>query len=224
MWAPFGDNAEYVATCFFYKKNNGTYLITARHNFTAYMRESDTFLSPFVDSFFIRVYREDNQVNPITFDIRPFYNNRQSQTFFSPDFIVAKIHMPSNVKVNYINEFLNRTDYGNGDLVVCWGFPQMVTENMDHKDYPIASLKGDFTDYPYEDPVYSFMFKRSDSTRYQLHITSGDPTKGFSGAPVFIRKDNKFYFGGILTGGDPWAKIITIVRPSIILDSLSNIN
>ena len=199
---------------FFTKHKKDLYFITANH-IAAIPEDSITILIDPQKNIKIQISIEDGK-------------KRKLETNFAEyDLYIKKVNSYFLGKVSTINKFIpdyKHFDFSNVKHIIYFGFPNVVNEPVyDFKKvYPSHVKSEDTIVGTYNYIRYSSKLNKYDTINYITKSTNGSYSgEGDSGAPVFFKIGNQYYFGGMCTAGVGSLAIAYILRPEKLLDSLS---
>jgi len=211
-------------TCFFSRRGNELFLITAKHNINGY----NTFnKNPTISQYDTIGFRYFNsKTNEICFSslnilqIKDFLPN--DFFFESPDIVVLLMNDPAieefiNSMETYI--FENEKEGEILDSVIAIGYA-VQDPNEFSSTTPVTYYKGVTADSHHKDPIYPV----NDSLYY---IVQPKTIQGMSGSPVFLKYRSKqgetnehILFGGVLFGTNAKYNSTYIVNPDIVRHQL----
>lgn len=207
------------STCFFFKKNNKTFLVSAKHSLTPWDNEK-LLKNPFPDTLKLRLF--DSLGLPIFYniDIRKIKDTVSGGNVYEdPDLFLIEFRDAEKYPVNSIEHFLVSDNDSIGE-VISFGFPsiKLVPGNMlEVLFYQKAVLtQGNIifqkdTVFPYSNLMY--LIQRKDTF----------DKIGCSGSPVFYRKDtlDAWRFGGIFVRSNQQFSHSLILKPKFLLNQLN---
>lgn len=207
-------------TCFFSRRGNELFLITAKHNINGYNTFNKNPTSSQFDTIGFRYF--NSRTSEICFsslNILQIKKSLPNDFFFqSPDLVVLLMNDPTIEKFIYSMEtyiFENVKEGEILDSVLAIGYAvQEPTEFS--STTPVTYYKGVTADLQHKDPIYPV----NDSLYY---IVQPKTIQGMSGSPVFLKYRSKrvdtkehILFGGVLFGTNAKYNSTYIVNPDIV--------
>jgi hypothetical protein len=204
---------SFIGAGFFIKHNQKLFFITANH-----------IAAKPVDSVNILINKSTNRVYPIS--IEDGQKVELKTNFAEYDLYIKNVSYDLLREVNLINKFIpdyKKFDFDKVKQIVYYGFPKTDNEPVfDFKTtYPTLIKSEDTIVGTYSYIRYNPTLNKHDTINYITKSTNGSYSgEGDSGAPVFFKTDNRYFFGGMCTAGVDNLHIAYIVRPEKLLDSL----
>lgn len=207
----------YVGIGFFIKLNRDTYFITAKH-----------VVSIPADTLYIVICDSCSGKNKIiSIDISNVSKNVDI-SFGDTDIYVHKVTDKSIKRVNsiekYIPNYSKKFDFNKVENIVFYGSPKTINDQPFNliNTFPSIILTEASLIGSYDRIRYSPTLKKYDSINYWAKaINNTFANKGDSGAPVFFKVGNKYYFGGMCISGVQSYNVISIVRPDKLIQIVS---
>jgi hypothetical protein len=201
------------ATCFFYKVNNKTYVISSYHVFCFGAIKTSSYYTN-------NIYISFNQKTDVAFVVKldSVYEFTSIEHIHIPDVFGCAINPPKGAKINYINDLFDIKYIGKKpSTAYSYGYPTNNLEllkgepSLDFNpllDYLRSQWK---ISYPTltNDELYKNVVYYHEVLNRNYFVIEKESYAGFSGAPVFgefmemhNNKEIKFYkFIGITSGG-----------------------
>ncbi len=218
-YAKTNSDGAYVGVGFFLKLKKNLYFITAKHVAAI---PCDTLTILICDSCI-----EPNRTLKIDISAAPKSAN---PIFGDTDIYIQKIDSKLQRRINSVDKFLAK-DYHSFNFkkiesIFIYGFPDTTNNfpfnletSFPNKIMTKASLIGS-----YDLVRYSQTLNKYDSINYWgKAIDNTYASEGDSGAPVFFKIGDKYYFGGMCVSGVHSLNVISIVRPEKLIEFLLGI-
>ena len=162
-------------------------------------------------------------------DISKIPKQQHTSAFGEKDLLIYKIVDKKFSKVNSVEKLL--PDFKNLEVnkiknIVYYGFPEVDNESdFDFiKTFPTLVMSEDTLIGSYNYIRYSNTLSKYDSINYLSGSINGTFSgEGDSGAPVFFKIQNQYFFGGMCKAGVGSLKIAYIMRPEKILEEIKKI-
>lgn len=215
-YAKTNSGSAYLGVGFFIKSKKDLYFLTAKHvaaipSDTLNILICDT-CSELNRTIKIDISKASKTVNPI---------------FGDTDIYIQKIDRRIAKKINSVEKFLvkdyNKFNFDKIENIFIYGFPDTsnsfafdLINTFPKKIMTMASIIGS-----YNFVRYSKTLNRYDSVNYWAKAVDNTyASEGDSGAPVFFKIDNNYYFGGMCVSGVHTLNVISIVRPEKLIQFL----
>lgn len=210
-----------TATCFFIRANQKLYLVTAEHVFTSEDEiEKVQLLSP--DTLYLRVMtKQSKEYDFIPIDVTTFKKNINKKHFYEePDLLFYEIKLDDKYEINSLEGYMIENNLIGTYDAIFYGFPFNNQQINDRNDYmtryrkrPSIKTLG-FTGLNINGNIkWDIGF---DSINYPINVPIDFRVVGCSGSPVFLRKDNKIIFGGVVIQGRVSRSWALAVRPKYV--------
>jgi len=209
------DNIQ--GTCFFFKKDNKTFLVSAKHTLTPWNNEK-LLKNPFPDTLKLRLFDSSGQPIFYPIDVRKIKDTVTGGYFYNdPDIFLFEFKEAEKFRVNSIENFLISDNDSIGE-VISFGFPsiKLVPGNVDSLIFQKATLTQGMIISQKEigNPFSNLMYliQRKDTL----------DKIGCSGSPVFCRKDSSdtWSFGGIFVRSSPQVPLSLILKSKFLFEQL----
>jgi hypothetical protein len=215
-YAKTNSGGAYLGVGFFIKSKRNFYFLTAKHvaaipSDTLNVLVCDTCSEP-NRTIKIDISSASKTINPI---------------FGDTDIYIHKIDKKVAKKINSIEAFVvkdyKKFNFKKIESIFIYGFPDTsnnftfdLINTFPRKIMTKASIIGS-----YDLVRYSPTLNRYDSINYWAKAVDDTfASEGDSGAPVFFKINNHFYFGGMCVSGIHTLNVISIVRPEKLIQFL----
>ena len=219
------------ATCFFIKKENKTFLITANHIFSLLDIFNYGKNSLHKDTLFVGLYTDDKQdLELFPIDISCFLktNKYNEDTLeLKGDYVFYEISIPKKYSIYSVEKFIdsNYINLENPDSAIVYGYRTFGNDTGALEAPSIKSRCQVFGNI--KNPIRFAYKNKNNFSSYYLFCKDMIVGGGFSGAPVFWiynLNDNPFkkkiIFGGLLWGGYLQKPYNFVIRPDLIVHDL----
>lgn len=211
------DQRVFIGVGFFIHLNRKLFFVTANH--LAAGTTCDT-----LNIVLTRAKR------PYKISVSDIPKQRLQTNFAEKDLLIIEINQKESLSVNSVEDLIpnyQKFDFTKVKEVVYFGFPKLENENdFDFKTtYPTKVLSMDTLIGSYNYFRFSNTLNKYDSVNYLSgHIGGINSGEGDSGAPVFFKVGNRFFFGGMCTSGVSSLSVTYVVRPEIILREIDKLS
>lgn len=208
------EQGELFGAGFFLRNGKNLFFVTANH-----------IAATPVDSVKILLDRLTNST--YTISIADGHGKDLKTNFGEYDLYFQKVSREIINKVNTVNRFIpdyKHFDFSKAKKVTYYGFPETNNEpRYDFKTtFPELVKSEDTIIGAYNYVRFSPTYNKYDSVNYMTKSINGTYSGGGdSGAPVFLKVNNQYYFGGMCTAGVGSLKVAYVLRPDKLLDSLN---
>lgn len=207
-----------IGTCFFARRGNELFMITAKHNLNGYNSFNLNQIEFQFDTVGFRYFDPKTQkISYTSLNVKDHKKYFSNDYFFnSPDAVVLKMNDPIvNPLLHSIESFMLENKTEKPDSIISFGFaferPYSFSDTTTSTYYSGIFQDNKDPNYPVNDSLY--------------YVTKPISIQGMSGAPVFFKfiKKNKSYFtfGGVIFGTNFPYNSAYIVNPEIIRKKVS---
>jgi hypothetical protein len=205
--------------CFFVKADSGIFLVSAKHLFTSWSTADAEKPVLYPDTLFVRLTAADgNGFVDFPIDIRKIKAQVQGSFYYNEaDIFVLPFPDTGRFTINAIS--LAEIEPVSADTKtssIVYGFPKT---NPYHLEGRVFSSPGE--NITYRDNKRNVDV--NDKINYLIEC-EGVVQGGYSGAPVFLKKDGSetWYFGGIVSQGVPGDNYFFVVKPVFLLQAIES--
>jgi len=229
IYAKMAPSLAVHGTACFIKYNKDTFLVTAAHVITGWnpVTSSLEYITPNI--FSVMIYNSDTKLSDtLLLDITYFKENSIKSFYYaSPDIFLTKVSLLPKYEINIIT--IHTEDYNEGYLhsnIYCYGYhvrSDMLPSEL-IMEVPSSALGNIITGL---DQLVSYPGTQTiDSINYLASMQAGGYGQGYSGCPIFIKKNGNdgFIFGGIGLAGDSSFTNMAILKPQEIIKAVNRFN
>ena len=219
-----GTEAEfYFGTCFFVKKNNHVFLVSAKHVVTPCNIVDSSRDSDFPDSLYVRI-RSKKTRKYILYPIRIKMDSVECRPYYQEaDAFVYEIKNASKYLINSVENYLveNIADSSIEKEAYTCGYPNVFSINFES----LMNYKPKISKITMESKLNMVLVLGDgiyDTINYFAKLDSGVLKSGNSGSPVFFQSktDGAFIFGGLLSRGNARTHETYFVKPKEVIDKI----
>ena len=212
-------------TCFFVRKNNKLFLISAKHLLTSWNPETSTKNMLYPDKLNLRLFDTNDKVQFYVLDIKDINKAIEgAYTYNDPDVFIIEFEDDPKYKINSIEKFIDdEISITQESNIRLYGYPTTFDFFGEEQMKALPSLEPTLVegkplskDSPYRD----IRIRQLENLNYAIQRTDTLPRAGCSGAPVFVETKKGWGFGGIFINSSPEVPISLILRNEFILPKI----